>query len=115
MCSNILKILTYEHYLLIVRKFIILWSCCFRLKTAAYPLTGAFLGTVIGGPVGMIAGFKIGGLAALGCAIAGYTGGKLFKKVHEEENPHVEITNSENVSIDGKHQEKKDIWQCRLC
>lgn len=87
----------------------IIYYFCFRLKTAAYPITGAFLGTMIGGPVGMIAGFKIGGLAALGCALAGYTGGKFFKKSQELEETHVEISSSENIPIDGNNQEKKDI------
>lgn len=42
-----------------------------RYKVAAYPLVGALLGTCIGGPVGLIAGVKVGGLAALGCGILG--------------------------------------------
>ncbi|KAJ8973395.1 hypothetical protein NQ317_002763 [Molorchus minor] len=46
-----------------------------KLKAVAYPVTGAFLGGMIGGPIGLVAGLKIGGVAALGCAIAGYTGG----------------------------------------
>ncbi|XP_044269307.1 syntaxin-17 [Tribolium madens] len=77
-----------------------------KLKTAVYPVTGAFLGSMIGGPVGLVAGFKIGGLTALGCAIAGYTGGKLFKKNHEMEE--TEEKGEESVQMDEKH-EKKDI------
>lgn len=42
-----------------------------RYNVALYPLTGAVLGTCIGGPIGLIAGFKIGGLTALGCGILG--------------------------------------------
>ncbi|EFA00762.1 syntaxin-17 [Tribolium castaneum] len=77
-----------------------------KLKTAVYPVTGAFLGSMIGGPVGLVAGFKIGGLTALGCAIAGYTGGKFFKKNHEVEE--IEEKKEESVQMDDKH-EKKDI------
>ncbi|XP_025162307.1 syntaxin-17 isoform X2 [Harpegnathos saltator] len=53
-----------------------------RYKAAAYPLAGAVLGTCIGGPIGLIAGLKIGGLTALGCGILGFTGGSLLKKKH---------------------------------
>ncbi|XP_011697954.1 PREDICTED: syntaxin-17 [Wasmannia auropunctata] len=49
-------------------------------KVAAYPLAGAMLGTCIGGPIGLLAGLKIGGLAAVGCGILGFTGGSLLKK-----------------------------------
>ncbi|XP_077260700.1 syntaxin 17 [Temnothorax americanus] len=51
-----------------------------RYKVAAYPLAGAMLGTCIGGPIGLLAGLKIGGLAAVGCGILGFTGGSLLKK-----------------------------------
>lgn len=42
-----------------------------RYKVATYPIAGAMLGTCIGGPIGLIAGLKIGGLTALGCGILG--------------------------------------------
>lgn len=51
-----------------------------RYKVATYPIAGAMLGTCIGGPIGLIAGLKIGGLTALGCGILGFTGGALLKK-----------------------------------
>ncbi|XP_018569408.1 syntaxin-17 isoform X1 [Anoplophora glabripennis] len=57
-----------------------------KLKAVAYPVTGAFLGGIIGGPIGLVAGLKVGGIAALGCAIAGYTGGKYFKKFHDPDD-----------------------------
>ncbi|RZC36283.1 syntaxin-17 [Asbolus verrucosus] len=79
-----------------------------RLKTAAYPVTGAFLGTIIGGPLGLIAGLKVGGIAALGCAIAGYTGGRFFKKTCESEEVHT-IETLDSVKDDNEKQEKKDI------
>ena len=36
-----------------------------------YPMAGAVLGTCLGGPVGLLAGVKIGGLAAVGGSIFG--------------------------------------------
>ena len=40
-------------------------------KTAIYPVAGALLGTCLGGPVGLLAGVKIGGLAAIGGSLFG--------------------------------------------
>jgi len=40
-------------------------------KVAAYPIAGALIGTCIGGPIGLIAGLKIGGFAAVSCGILG--------------------------------------------
>ncbi|XP_017892074.1 syntaxin-17 [Ceratina calcarata] len=51
-----------------------------RYKVGMYPLAGAVIGTCIGGPIGLIAGLKAGGLAALGCGILGFTGASLLKK-----------------------------------
>ncbi|XP_023024307.1 syntaxin 17 isoform X1 [Leptinotarsa decemlineata] len=55
-----------------------------KLKAVAYPVTGAFLGGMVGGPIGMVAGVKVGGIVAIGCAIVGYTGGRWFKKKHSD-------------------------------
>jgi len=54
-----------------------------KLKTVLYPITGALLGTCIGGPIGLLAGLKIGGLAALGGTVLGFTGGRAVKKWQE--------------------------------
>ncbi|XP_078042229.1 syntaxin 17 [Augochlora pura] len=51
-----------------------------RYKHAMTPLVGALIGTCIGGPVGLIAGLKIGGLTALSCGLLGFTGGAVLKK-----------------------------------
>lgn len=45
-----------------------------------YPLTGAAIGTCVGGPIGCVAGLKIGSLAALGCGLTGYFGGRFLKE-----------------------------------
>ncbi|KAH0948427.1 hypothetical protein HN011_003627 [Eciton burchellii] len=57
-----------------------------KYKVAAYPIAGAMIGTCIGGPIGLLAGMKIGGLAALSCGILGFTGGSLLKKRQIESN-----------------------------
>ncbi|PSN29889.1 hypothetical protein C0J52_26361 [Blattella germanica] len=51
-------------------------------KATMYPIAGAVLGGCLGGPIGLIAGFKLGGLAAVGCGVIGFTGGQLLKKKH---------------------------------
>ncbi|XP_015604453.1 syntaxin-17 [Cephus cinctus] len=53
-----------------------------KYKVAAYPLAGALIGTCVGGPIGLIAGIKLGGLTALGCGVLGFTGGTFLKKKH---------------------------------
>lgn len=51
-----------------------------KYKLITYPLTGAVIGMCVGGPVGLIAGLKLGGLTALGCGVLGFTGGTILKK-----------------------------------
>ncbi|EZA60598.1 hypothetical protein DMN91_000947 [Ooceraea biroi] len=76
-----------------------------RYKVAAYPIAGAMIGTCIGGPIGLIAGMKIGGLAALGCGILGFTGGSLLKKKQIESHREAE-THSNRSEIDLKSVKK---------
>lgn len=52
-------------------------------KKAMYPLCGALLGSCVGGPVGLIAGLKAGGIAAFGCGVLGFTGGTVLKRKEE--------------------------------
>lgn len=54
-----------------------------RFKTTLYPLTGALIGTCIGGPIGLLAGLKIGGLAALGGTALGFASGRGLKRWQE--------------------------------
>ena len=77
-------------------------------------MTGALLGSLVGGPLGLVVGFKAGGLAALGCGIAGYTGGKIFKKYNDkvttEEEKVVENTDNRMKNVAHKtDSSKKDI------
>lgn len=82
----------------------------FRLKSTAYPLTGALLGTVVAGPLGLVAGLKIGGLAAIGLGVAGYTGGRIIKQYNENDIANTENENKENTQTEVNSTDaKKDI------
>ncbi|XP_018325419.1 syntaxin-17 [Agrilus planipennis] len=83
-----------------------------KLKRVTYPITGALIGGVIGGPIGLIGGLKIGGLAAVGCGIMGYTGGKIINKCNESNLKTSEVHLSENKENEEKLSNcvnKKDI------
>ncbi|KAF3839791.1 hypothetical protein F7725_018508 [Dissostichus mawsoni] len=50
-------------------------------KLALLPVAGALLGGVLGGPLGLLVGFKAAGVAAaLGGGVLGYAGGNLVQK-----------------------------------
>ncbi|TEA10972.1 syntaxin-17 [Globicephala melas] len=52
-----------------------------KYKLAALPVAGALIGGVVGGPIGLLAGFKVAGIAAaLGGGVLGFTGGKLLQR-----------------------------------
>lgn len=87
-----------------------------RYKVAAYPLAGAVLGTCLGGPIGLLAGIKIGGLAALSCGLLGFTGGSLLKKkeieTHKTDDQIQSLagdqtTIKKSTSLPGNFKEKK--------
>lgn len=48
-------------------------------KNTALPLLGAAVGTCIAGPVGLIAGFKIGAMSCLASGTLGYFSGKVVQ------------------------------------
>ncbi|KAH8235034.1 hypothetical protein KR032_007951 [Drosophila birchii] len=68
-------------------------------KKAMYPVVGALLGTCVGGPIGLVAGIKAGGLAAVGCGILGFTGGSVLKA-----NPNVMHGNIEEQQAEGESE-----------
>ncbi|GAB1863926.1 Syntaxin-17 [Camponotus japonicus] len=90
-----------------------------KYKVAAYPIAGAMLGTCIGGPIGLLAGMKIGGLAALSCGILGFTGGSLLKKKQIESQKHETCANTSAINLknvkksascpDNLKEDKKDL------
>ena len=47
---------------------------------AGLPLAGAMMGLCLGGPVGVLAGVKLGGVAAVGGSILGYTGARVIEE-----------------------------------
>ncbi|XP_042322034.1 syntaxin-17 isoform X1 [Sceloporus undulatus] len=56
-----------------------------KYKLAALPVAGALIGGVVGGPIGLLAGFKVAGIAAaLGGGVLGFTGGKLIQKKRQK-------------------------------
>ena len=55
-----------------------------KLKAVTYPLIGAAVGGVCGGPLGLAIGLKAGAAIALGGGVLGYFGGRYFKKKQEE-------------------------------
>ena len=46
---------------------------------ASLPIAGAILGLCVGGPVGLLAGAKLGGVAAISGSILGYTGASIIR------------------------------------
>lgn len=81
-------------------------------KKAMYPVMGALLGTCVGGPIGLLAGLKAGGLAAVGCGILGFTGGSVLKSnpaiMHGniiEEQISIENNAEESIQLDNKKDE----------
>ena len=50
---------------------------------AGLPLVGAIFGLCLGGPIGLLAGAKLGGVAAVGGSILGYTGASVVKEQRE--------------------------------
>lgn len=79
-------------------------------KKAMYPVVGALLGTCVGGPIGLVAGLKAGGLAAVGCGILGFTGGSVLKSnpaimqgnIEEEQISQTISNNQEEIEMNKK-------------
>nr|CAD7441045.1 unnamed protein product [Timema bartmani] len=67
-------------------------SLAAKHKAAIYPLAGAIIGGCIGGPIGLVAGLKLGGLAAIGCGALGFTGGHILRKREDSNEQRIELT-----------------------
>ncbi|XP_015263650.1 PREDICTED: syntaxin-17 [Gekko japonicus] len=56
-----------------------------KYKLAALPVAGAVIGGIVGGPIGLLAGFKVAGIAAaLGGGLLGFSGGKLIQRKRQK-------------------------------
>ncbi|XP_007895625.2 syntaxin-17 [Callorhinchus milii] len=56
-----------------------------KYKLAMLPVAGALIGGLVGGPVGLLAGFKIMGVAAaVSGGVLGFTGGKMLQKKRQQ-------------------------------
>ena len=55
-----------------------------KLKAVTFPLIGAAVGGICGGPIGLAVGLKAGAAVALGGGIVGFFGGRYFKKKQDE-------------------------------
>ncbi|XP_077069930.1 syntaxin-17 [Siphateles boraxobius] len=56
-----------------------------RLKLAVLPVAGAVVGGVLGGPLGLLAGFKVAGVAAaVGGGLLGFAGGNIIQRKRNE-------------------------------
>lgn len=86
-----------------------------KLKSAMFPIAGAVIGGVIAGPVGLVAGLKIGGMAGLAGGAIGFTGGKLIgkrqKKVVETELQNLSEKRSTSLpDLSDTQNSKSDSW-----
>ncbi|XP_069769672.1 syntaxin-17 isoform X2 [Narcine bancroftii] len=73
-----------------------------KYKLAMLPVAGALIGGVIGGPIGLLAGFKVAGAAAaIGGGILGFTGGRMLLKKHQQKI-------DEELSLSSSCPEKED-------
>lgn len=71
-------------------------------KLAVLPVAGAFVGGVLGGPLGLLAGFKVAGIAAaVGGGLLGFAGGNLIQQKRKERiEGHLQQLKSNNNSND---------------
>lgn len=55
-----------------------------QYKLSVLPAAGALIGSIVGGPIGLLAGFKVAGIAAaIGGGFLGFTGGKMIQRKKE--------------------------------
>lgn len=77
-------------------------------KLSVLPFAGALLGGVIGGPLGLLAGFKVAGVAAaLGGGALGFAGGNLVKK-HSKARVEQQMKQLTAPEPPAEHESSKD-------
>lgn len=57
-----------------------------NVKNVMLPLTGALIGTAVGGPLGLMVGYKVGAAAAFGGGAVGFIGARVFKRRAKAQN-----------------------------
>lgn len=78
-------------------------------KLAVLPVAGALLGSVLGGPLGLLAGFKAAGVAAaLGGGALGFAGGSM---VHKQRKAQLDLKMKQlTAPPQGEEESDKDKW-----
>ena len=72
-----------------------------------FPVIGAAIGCVAGGPVGLFVGLKVGAAAAVAGGVTGFAGGVYFKK-RRDECTDIELDKlSSRKAIQDKEEDKK--------
>ncbi|XP_066441795.1 syntaxin-17 isoform X2 [Eleutherodactylus coqui] len=67
-----------------------------KYKLSLLPAAGALIGGIVGGPIGLMAGFKVAGVAAaLGGGLLGFTGGKVLQRKKENVEREQEVPSIE--------------------
>lgn len=76
------KITSIYIYIFLIYTYILYTFQARHLKTAALPVMGATIGFAAGGPIGAVAGVRIGLVVSVVGSAAGYFGGKFIHKVN---------------------------------
>lgn len=73
-----------------------------KYKLSLLPAAGALIGGIVGGPIGLMAGFKVAGIAtAIGGGLLGFTGGKVLQRKKEN------VGREQMSSIEYRPEEEK--------
>ncbi|XP_068752438.1 syntaxin-17-like isoform X1 [Montipora capricornis] len=73
-----------EHAQVNVEEGVNLLGVANKLKAVTYPVIGAAVGGLFGGPVGLAVGIKAGAAVAVGGGVLGFFGGKYVKKKNDD-------------------------------
>lgn len=75
------------------------------------PIGGAIIGGICGGPVGFLAGMKVGAAAAIGGGAIGFFSGRAIKK-RQDKKIQMEMSVLTNGTLEGSVAESsKDKWK----
>ncbi|XP_068092592.1 syntaxin-17 isoform X1 [Hyperolius riggenbachi] len=78
-----------------------------KYKLAVLPAAGALIGGILGGPVGLLAGFKVAGIAtAIGGGLLGFTGGKMLQRKKENTGKEEVCNTKDSVQVEEKSSQR---------